>query len=64
MGEVAQSLDDARQVNAVAHREGQVDGGQAGVALFELDPLGGLDGRDSYASLLRANAAVILQGLR
>ncbi|TVR95073.1 MAG: zinc ABC transporter substrate-binding protein [Trueperaceae bacterium] len=45
-------------------RPAEVVADEAGVELFELDPLGGLDGRDSYASLLRANAAVILQGLR
>jgi len=45
-------------------RPAEVVADEAGVALFELDPLGGLDGRDSYVELLRANAAVILQGLR
>src|SRR5690554_4155261 len=39
VGEVAQPLDDARQVDAVAYRQGQVDGGQAGVPLLDADTL-------------------------
>ena len=45
-------------------RPAEVVADEAGVALFELDPLGGLGGRDRYAELLRANAAVILEALR
>jgi hypothetical protein len=37
---------------------------EAGVALFELDPLGGFAGRERYQDLLRWNAAVLLEGLR
>lgn len=45
-------------------RPAEVVADEAGVALFELDPLGGLGGRERYAELLRANAAVILEALR
>lgn len=45
-------------------RPAEVVADEAGVALFEIDPLGGLGGRDRYAELLRANAAVILEALR
>jgi ABC-type Zn uptake system ZnuABC Zn-binding protein ZnuA len=45
-------------------RPAEVVADEAGVALYELDPLGGLDDRERYASLMRANAAVLLRGLR
>jgi zinc transport system substrate-binding protein len=45
-------------------RPAEVVAAEAGVALFELDPLGGFDGRDRYQDLLRWNAAVLLEGLR
>ena len=45
-------------------RPAEVVADEAGVVLFELDPLGGLGGRERYAELLRANAAVILEALR
>jgi zinc transport system substrate-binding protein len=45
-------------------RPAEVVAAEAGVALYELDPLGGFEGRDSYQELLRWNAAVLLEGLR
>ena len=45
-------------------RPAEVVADEAGVALFELDPLGGFPGRELYAELLRHNAAVILEGLQ
>ena len=45
-------------------RPAEVVADEAGVALHELDPLGGVPGRDSYAELMRANVAVILEALR
>jgi zinc transport system substrate-binding protein/manganese/iron transport system substrate-binding protein len=40
-------------------RPAEVVAAEAGVALFELDPLGGLPGREGYAQMMRFNAAVI-----
>lgn len=45
-------------------RPAEVVADEAGVALFELDPIGGVPGRASYQELLRWNAAVLLEGLR
>jgi ABC-type Zn uptake system ZnuABC Zn-binding protein ZnuA len=45
-------------------RAAEVVAAEAGVALAELDPLGGLPGRESYQELLRWNAAVLLENLR
>jgi len=45
-------------------RAAEVVAAEAGVALAELDPLGGVPGRESYQELLRWNAAVLLEGLR
>ena len=45
-------------------RPAEVVAAEAGVALAELDPLGGLPGRERYQELLRWNAAVLLEGLR
>jgi ABC-type Zn uptake system ZnuABC Zn-binding protein ZnuA len=45
-------------------RPAQVVADEAGVALFELDPLGGAEDRSTYQDLLRWNARVLLQGLR
>jgi ABC-type Zn uptake system ZnuABC Zn-binding protein ZnuA len=45
-------------------RPAQVVADEAGVALFELDPLGGADDRATYQELLRWNARVLLEGLR
>jgi zinc transport system substrate-binding protein len=44
-------------------RPAEVVAAEAGVALFELDPLGGFPGRERYQDLLRWNAAVLLEGL-
>jgi ABC-type Zn2+ transport system substrate-binding protein/surface adhesin len=35
-----------------------------GVTLQELDPLGGIEGRESYLALMRFNAAQIASALR
>jgi ABC-type Zn uptake system ZnuABC Zn-binding protein ZnuA len=45
-------------------RPAEVVADEAGVALFELDPIGGVAGREGYQELLRWNAAVLLEGLR
>ncbi len=45
-------------------RPAEVVADEAGVALFELDPLGGFPGRDAYHEVLRHNAGVLLEGLR
>ena len=45
-------------------RPAEVVAAEAGVALHELDPLGGVGGRERYQDLLRWNAAVLLEGLR
>lgn len=45
-------------------RSAEVVAAEAGVALFELDPLGGVPGRDGYAELMRWNAEALLEGLR
>ena len=45
-------------------RPAQVVADEAGVALFELDPLGGAADRGTYQELLRWNARVLLEGLR
>jgi ABC-type Zn uptake system ZnuABC Zn-binding protein ZnuA len=45
-------------------RPAEVVAAEAGVRLFELDPLGGVPGRDTYGELLRFNAAVLLEALR
>jgi zinc transport system substrate-binding protein len=45
-------------------RPAEVVAAEAGVALAELDPLGGLPGRERYQELLRWNAAVLLESLR
>lgn len=45
-------------------RPAEVLAAEAGVALHELDPLGGFPGRESYQELMRWNAAVLLEGLR
>ena len=36
----------------------------AGVPLYELDPLGGVPGRETYQELMRFNARVVLEALR
>ena len=45
-------------------RAAEVVAAEAGVALAELDPLGGLPGRERYQELLRWNAAVLVENLR
>lgn len=45
-------------------RAAEVVADEAGVALLELDPLGGPPGRATYQELLRWNAALLLEGLR
>lgn len=45
-------------------RSAEVVAAEAGVALAELDPLGGVPGRERYQELLRWNAAVLLESLR
>jgi zinc transport system substrate-binding protein len=45
-------------------RPAEVVADEAGVALFELDPLGGAPDRATYQELLRWNARVLLEGLR
>lgn len=45
-------------------RSAEVVAAEAGVALFELDPLGGVPGRDGYVELMRWNADALLEGLR
>jgi zinc transport system substrate-binding protein len=45
-------------------RPAEVVADEAGVVLRELDPLGGLPGRDDYFELMRHNAAVLLETLR
>lgn len=45
-------------------RPAEVVAAEAGVALAEIDPLGGLPGRETYQELLRWNAAVLLENLR
>jgi zinc transport system substrate-binding protein len=45
-------------------RPAEVVADEAGVMLRELDPLGGLPGRDDYVELMRHNAAVLLETLR
>ena len=45
-------------------RPAQAVADEAGIALYELDPLGGLPGREVYQDLLRWNAAVLVEGLR
>lgn len=45
-------------------RPAQVVADEAGVALYELDPLGGAGDRQTYQDLLRWNARVLLEGLR
>ena len=45
-------------------RPAQVVADEGGVALFELDPLGGAADRPTYQDLLRWNARVLLEGLR
>jgi ABC-type Zn uptake system ZnuABC Zn-binding protein ZnuA len=45
-------------------RPAEVVAADAGVALFELDPLGGASDREGYADLLRFNAAVLVEALR
>ena len=45
-------------------RPAQVVADEAGVDLFELDPLGGAPDRATYQELLRWNARVLLEGLR
>ncbi len=48
----------------LSRRAAQVVADEAGVALFELDPLGGAADRQTYQDLLRWNARVLLDGLR
>lgn len=48
----------------LARRPAEVVAEAAGVPCFEIDPLGGVPGRDSYAELLRHNAAVLLEALQ
>jgi zinc transport system substrate-binding protein len=48
----------------LSRRPAEVVAAEAGVALFELDPIGGMPGRERYQDLLRFNAAVLLEGLR
>ncbi len=45
-------------------RPAEVVAAEAGIELFELDPLGGFPGREAYDELLRHNAGVLLEGLR
>jgi ABC-type Zn uptake system ZnuABC Zn-binding protein ZnuA len=45
-------------------RPAEVVARDAGVALFELDPLGGASDRERYVDLLRFNAAVLLEALQ
>ena len=45
-------------------RPAEVVAGEAGVKLFLLDPLGGVEGRNTYAELLRYNAGILLDALR
>jgi len=45
-------------------RPAEIVAAEAGVALHELDPLGGFPGRERYQDLLRWNAAALLEGLR
>ena len=66
------ALDEIASSGAVAifseaqlnRRPAQVVADEAGVRLLELDPLGGLAGRESYQETLRHNAEVLLEGLR
>jgi ABC-type Zn uptake system ZnuABC Zn-binding protein ZnuA len=44
-------------------RPAEVVAAEAGVALAELDPLGGFPGRDTYQDLLRFDAAVLADAL-
>jgi zinc transport system substrate-binding protein len=48
----------------LSRRPAEVVARDAGVALYELDPLGGVSGRERYADLLRFNAALIAEALR
>jgi ABC-type Zn uptake system ZnuABC Zn-binding protein ZnuA len=45
-------------------RPAEVVAEEAGVKLFLLDPLGGVEGRETYADLLRYNAKVLFEALR
>lgn len=47
----------------LGRRPAEVVAQEAGVELHELDPIGGLPGRESYQELLRFNAAALLAGL-
>jgi zinc transport system substrate-binding protein len=48
----------------LARRPAEVVAEAAGVPCYELDPLGGVAGRETYAELLRYNARVLLEALR
>lgn len=66
------ALDKVRESGATAvfsevqlnRRPAEVVAQEAGVALFELDPLGGFPGRDDYASFMRYNVTVILEAFQ
>ena len=70
--ELAQAIETIERAGAVAvfsevqlpERPAQVLADEANVRLGVLDPIGGAPGRQSYAELLRYNAAVILEALR
>lgn len=47
----------------LAPRPAEVVAESAGLALYLLDPLGGVEGRESYSDLMRYNAGVILEAL-
>lgn len=47
----------------LSRRPAEVLAAEAGVALYELDPLGGFPGRESYQELMRWNVAVLLEAL-
>jgi zinc transport system substrate-binding protein len=48
----------------LSRRPAEVVAAEAGVELHEIDPLGGMPGREGYADLLRHNAAILLDALR
>jgi zinc transport system substrate-binding protein len=48
----------------LSRRAAEVIAQEADVPLFELDPIGGTPGRDSYEALLRYNADVLEKALR
>jgi len=48
----------------LARRPAEVVAEAAGVRCYEMDPLGGVPGRETYSELLRYNARVLVEALQ